>query len=156
MLPLYRCLLISLAIGIGACNSNTVGHSSNTANPLPASEKTAGDPNAEFRAFLRRFSEDSSFQASHIKFPLKNKWYDLANDRDTMIYIPRSSFRKLEFDTHHTSRTDSIWRTIININDDAQEASLQYLGIENGIDLAYLFEKINGEWMLVEIRDQST
>lgn len=116
--------------------------------------KEAVDNN--FNDFIDKFSVDSAFQLSRTKFPLKIKWYDLENDRDSLIYRDKSSFEMMDFRTKKSTGRYDQWEQKIVIDKSNASATIEIRGIENGIMVDYLFEKVNGGWMLIEIDDSST
>jgi len=48
------------------------------------------------------------------------------------------------------------WEQMIVIDKNNTSATIEIRGIENGIMVDYLFEKVNEVWMLIEIDDSST
>ncbi|MNY65999.1 hypothetical protein D3C86_2033600 [compost metagenome] len=48
------------------------------------------------------------------------------------------------------------WEQKIVVDKNNTSATIEIRGIENGIRVDYLFKKINGAWMLIEINDSST
>jgi len=48
------------------------------------------------------------------------------------------------------------WEKKIVVDKNNTSATIEVRGIDNGIMVDYLFEKINGTWMLIEIDDSST
>lgn len=135
-----------------APGSNTTGRL-NEKQTLIVPAKEAVDGN--FNDFIEKFSSDSVFQLNRIHFPLKIKWYDVKNDRITLIYKDRSSFGRVDFSEkqtkHHTQ-----WEQKMVVEKNNQSATIEIRGIENGIMVDYLFSKVNGTWMLIEIDDNST
>jgi hypothetical protein len=114
--------------------------------------KEAVDDN--FNDFIEKFSVDSTFQLSRIKFPLKTKLYDLSNDKDSIIYQDRAGFEMMDFSKKKPSGQYVQWEQRIVV--EREKARIEIRGIENGIMVDYLFEKISGAWMLIEIDDSST
>lgn len=74
-------------------NSTSGESNENQAPTLPTREAVDNT----FNDFIEKFSTDSTFQISRTKFPLETKWYDLDNDRDSLIYVDRSSFEMMDF-----------------------------------------------------------
>jgi hypothetical protein len=116
--------------------------------------KDAVDNN--FNDFIEKFSTDSAFQLSRIKFPLKIKWYDIDNDRDSLVYKERVDFEMMDFRKKSSIGRYDQWEQKIVVDKKNTSAKIEIRGIENGIMVDYLFEKINEVWMLVEIDDSST
>jgi len=140
-----------------ACNNSssnaTIGQSNEKQTPtIPTKE--AIDNN--FNNFIDKFSIDSTFQVSRTKFPLKIKWYDIDNDRDSIIYRDSSSFELMDFGKKKSKgQYDQLEQKIV-VDKNNTSATIEVRGIDNGIMVDYLFEKINGKWMLIEIDDSST
>ncbi len=137
-----------------ACNDSSINSTSGLKNETKTSTKEDIDGN--FNDFIDKFSTDSIFQISRIKFPLKSKWYDLDNDRDSIIYKEKSNFKMMDFRKKKSAIQQDQWEQKIVIGKDHASATIEIRGIENGIMVDYLFEKINGVWMLIEIEDSST
>jgi len=153
----YYITSLLLIILLTACDDNVINSTSGQSNEaqtptIPARE--AIDNN--FNDFIDKFSADSTFQVSRTKFPLKTKWYDLDNDRDSLIYKDKSSFEMTDFRKKKATSEYDQWEQKIEVDKNNTSATIEIRGIENGITVDYLFEKINGAWMLIEIDDSST
>lgn len=108
----------------------------------------------DFNDFIVKFSTDSVFQLSRTKFPLKISWHEI--EQDTVIYKDKSTFEVIDFRTKKSTGTLDQWEQEIVIDKNNKSATIEIRGIENGIFIDYLFEKINGQWMFIEIDDSST
>ena len=140
-----------------SCDNSSTTSTSGQSNDTQTSTiptKEAIDNN--FNDFIDKFSTDSTFQLSRTKFPLKTKWYDLDNDRDSLIYRERSSFEMMDFRKKKSTGQYDQWEQRIVVDKNNTSAIIGFRGIENGIMVDYLFEKINGAWMLIEVDDSST
>lgn len=109
-----------------------------------------------FNDFIKKFSTDTSFQFSRTKRPLKIKWTDNDNERDTLIYVDRLNFKMLDFSKQKSTDLYEQWEQKIVIDKNNTSARIEIRGIDNGIIVDYLFEKINGAWIIVEVYDSST
>jgi hypothetical protein len=147
-------LLVTLLTACDNSSTNSTSVQSNEAQTPTTTTKEAIDNN--FNDFIDKFSADSTFQVSRTKFPLKTKWYDLDNDRDSLIYKDRSSFEMMDFRKKKSTGEYDQWEQKIVVDKNNTSATIEIRGIENGIMVDYLFEKINGAWMLIEIDDSST
>ncbi|MBK7223981.1 MAG: DUF4348 domain-containing protein [Saprospiraceae bacterium] len=147
-------ILVTLLTGcVNSSTNSTSGQSNETQSPtIPAKEAMYNN----FNAFVDKFSSDSTFQLSRTKFPLKIKWYDIDNDKDSLIYKERSSFEMMDFRKKKSTGQYDQWEQKIVVDKNNTSATIEIRGIENGIMVDYLFEKINGAWMLIEIDDSST
>lgn len=106
----------------------------------------------EFVGFLIRFSLDADFQRAHIAFPLKEV---------TMEIDSLTTFKASQIPVEEWEFFDFISEIqyLIIFNQQPLNPNTQYIelrGNENGISVTYTFQKINGEWMFVQIDDQST
>lgn len=77
-------------------------------------------------------------------------------DKDTLVYINKSDFDLLDFSKKNSSVHSDQWEQRIVLDSNHVSATIQIRGIDNGIIVDYLFEKVNGAWMLIEIVDKST
>lgn len=147
-------LLVTLLIACDNSSSNATNGQSNENQTLTIPTKKAIDNN--FNNFIDKFSIDSTFQVSRTKFPLKIKWYDIDNDRDSIFYRDSSSFELMDFGKKKSKGQYDQWEQKIVVDKNNTSATIEVRGIDNGIMVDYLFEKINGTWMLIEIDDSST
>ena len=147
-------LLVTLLIACDNSSSNATNGQSNEKQTPTIPTKETIDNN--FNNFIDEFSIDSTFQVSRTKFPLKIKWYDIDNDRDSIIYKDSSSFELMDFGKKKSKGQYDQWEQKIVVDKNNTSATIEVRGIDNGIMVDYLFEKINGTWMLIEIDDSST
>ena len=147
-------ILVTLLIGCVNSATNSKGGQSNgtQTSTIPAKEAMYNN----FNAFVDKFSSDSTFQLSRTKFPLKIKWYDIDNDKDSLIYKERSSFEMMDFRKKKSTGQYDQWEQLIIVDKNNTSATIEIRGIDNGIRVYYIFYKINGAWMFIEIDDSST
>lgn len=156
---LNQSILASLLFSIllTSCDNSSTYTTSGQATKKPiVTEPTPETTDNNFNDFIEKFSTDTAFQASRIKFPLKTKWYDMDNERDSVIYQDRLGVEMMDFRTKKSTGQFDQWEQQIVIDKNNTSATIQIRGIENGIMVDYSFEKINGSWMLVEMDDSST
>jgi hypothetical protein len=111
----------------------------------------------DFNKFLKKFNQDSVFQISRIKFPLKVKESDPDQDYEIIERIIQlKDFTKLNFEYQKETLTKKYDRYTQNIKIEKDSAVIEIRGIENGIYSDIVFEKINGKWKLKTWNDQST
>lgn len=116
-----------------------------------------------FFPFLNRFAQDSSFQISRVKFPIKrveNEGYEA----DYIEYIEKDKWQmmKIWLDvTYYPSK--SFWgfytkkEQLYNLIDESNKSIVvSALGVETGVRLYLYFVFENGNWYLTEIEDRST
>lgn len=157
MLRQYFITSLLFAIVLTSCDSgsmNTTSRHLNEKQTVTIPTKETVDNN--FNDFIEKFSADSAFQLNRTKFPLKIKWYDIDNDRDSLIYKDRSGFEMMDFRKKKSTTQYDQWEQKIVVGKNNTSATIEIRGIENGIMVDYLFEKINEAWMLIEINDSST
>jgi hypothetical protein len=146
--------LVTLITGCVNSSTNSASGQSNETQTPTIPTKEAFDNN--FNDFVHKFSSDSTFQLSRTKFPLKIKWYDIENDRDSLIYKDTTGFEMMDFRKKKSTSQYDQWEQKIVVDENNTSATIEIRGIENGIMVDYLFEKIYGAWMLIEIDDSST
>jgi hypothetical protein len=140
-----------------ACDNNSTNSTNGKSNERQAhASPIKEDVDSNFNDFIDQFSTDSTFQLSRTKFPLKTKWYDLDNGKDSLIYKDRSSFEMIDLSKKKSTGQEDQWERKIVIDKKNTSAIIEIRGIDNGIIVDYLFKKINGAWMLIEIDDSST
>jgi len=157
MLRRYFITSILLSFLLTSCDSsstNTASRHTNEKQTITIPTKETVDNN--FNDFIEKFSSDSAFQLSRTKFPLKIKWYDLDNDKDSLIYKNMSGFEMMDFRKKKSTGQYDQWEQKIVVDKNNTSATIEIRGIENGIMVDYLFEKINEAWILIEIDDSST
>lgn len=113
------------------------------------------DLESSFKSFIQDFKSDSSFQAAHIKYPIKKEIYDVYGEDKIIDYISEEEWIHLSFKNQSESNEQDKFEMIINSLDNN---SIVYImkGIDNGILIEYIFEKKNSDWILVEIKNKST
>jgi hypothetical protein len=106
----------------------------------------------DFNEFISRFSNDTAFQTSRVKFPLKCTVHDIPNDNVSVTYVDESRFETLNY----RQTTSAEWTQHIAVDKNNDSATIEFRGNENGIMVKHEFRKIGGKWMLIEIDDSST
>jgi hypothetical protein len=109
-------------------------------------------PDFEFIDFLIMFSNDSIFQINHTLFPLPESYVDPEKDYEMVVTsISLNDWEHIEF-VNFINRL--VILSYIDIKNKYRNIFLR--GIENGIWVQYVFEKIDGNWILIELKDYST
>ena len=129
---------------------------SDTSQKVAQTSSDINEVDKDFNSFLERFSKDTTYQISRTVFPLKVNQYDVTNDTDTILYKQRSEFEMIDFRRKKQSTKHSQCNQEVIVNKGDTKASVEIRGIDNGIVVDYLFEKLNGKWMFVSINDSST
>ncbi|SHM85798.1 DUF4348 domain-containing protein [Flavobacterium saccharophilum] len=120
--------------------------------------------NENFEMFLDKFSQDSIFQISRVKFPLKVKEIDLESmvelDENKSDFkertILKSDYTKLDFTYPKDALTRELDRYTQKIKIKNNRAVVEIRGVDNGIYSDFYFEKIDGKWFLQTWKEQST
>jgi hypothetical protein len=117
-----------------------------------ASQSMESVPDNEFIYFLTKFSEDSVFQISHIVFPLPESYTDPEKDYETAeTTLLQAEWRHLELVDFENNLL-----LLSNIDTNHKYRILYYRGVENGINVKFTFERIDGSWELIKLEDYST
>jgi hypothetical protein len=111
-----------------------------------------------FPIFLKNFKQDTVFQLSNIKFPLVKI---TSQDNDDFIQTIHNStiettqwrYLSLRSDSTYESRKINAYTERYFIKNDT--AHLFYQGVDNGIDVEFLFTLINNKWFLIKWIDLS-
>lgn len=118
-------------------------------------DQNSEDPNS-FIQFLQKFMNDSIFQVSRIKFPIKiDTWTgDEEEARDTTYLVKQSNWRFFSIYNGIDSLTNfsNNWNSSIK---PTNQLTLFLGGVENGISVKYYFQRINNTWYLVRLEDDS-
>ena len=102
----------------------------------------------KFQQFLTQFSEDTTFQKSHIRFPLK---YDVVvKDQLKLLTIEKEDW--LVVDLSSESEVEPMERKITVENDTAK---VEFIGVLTKTFNGYLFTKDSLGWKLEMFSDYS-
>lgn len=117
--------------------------------PVASAEKTVTKAE-DFDHFFERFSTDSSFQKSHILFPLKitYKGYD-DEDTDTVDHIGKNDW----IYTNFTSPIIDGQKVEVEVDKKAYAVILK--GYDSGINIEYYFKPDKSSWVLFKVDDYS-
>lgn len=106
----------------------------------------------EFINFIIKFSNDTIFQKTHIKFPLSHAYADADLDYETVNdTLTKDKWKHVRL-TNDLNNLMILDFNIIKNN----YRNIYYRGVENGIQMRYFFNKIDNEWKLIKIEDFST
>lgn len=108
--------------------------------------------NEDFNVFLDRFIADSLFQLDRIKFPLKSQQWD--SDEVDSTRIGKGNWKTVRLFWGEEYRPQ-IYDNFKREMRDTDERLFCWEGIENGINVEYRFNRINGQWYLTEFNDFS-
>ena len=107
-----------------------------------------------FDDFFNKFRSDSIFQTERVKFPLTLVTWDI-DDNLATEEIDRENWRhlKLEYKDEFGTREIDAYTQETKIY--ADSAKIELRGVDNGIHVDYVFNKVDGQWTLTTERDYS-
>ena len=113
-----------------------------------------------FDSFFDKFKNDSAFQGSRVKYPLKLTYFDLyGSDQNTPIeeYIKFQDYQFFDFtnDIDAENNKVNVYKVQLEKKDDQTYLYYQ-LGIDNGIRVEFKFVKEKDCWLLESLIDEST
>jgi len=118
--------------------------------------KIASNVDDNFTTFLQTFSQDSIFQITRVKFPLKTtQWEDPETGVVTNL-LGVTEYSALDFTYPKDALTRKYDRYTQKINITENSCVVQIRGIDNGIFTDFFFEKLSGKWFLVSWDEKST
>ncbi|MDR6969018.1 hypothetical protein J2X31_003044 [Flavobacterium arsenatis] len=107
----------------------------------------------DFDSFFEKFATDSLFQKKHVDFPIMKYYSDEDFPLDMMEnMIDEESFEAIYFQ-HNTRRTNDTYEIIIKKETDS--VSCYKRGINNPINIEYIFTCKKNSWFLVKIVDNT-
>ncbi|MFY7670596.1 DUF4348 domain-containing protein [Tenacibaculum sp. MEBiC06402] len=110
-----------------------------------------------FESFFEKFSINEKFQKENIKYPLKLTYVkDLETSSiETKVYKNQTEWKFIDFteDSKAKDREYDQYEVIIVTSN--QKKLYKLIGIDNGINVVYQFERIKGCWKLTLIKDES-
>jgi hypothetical protein len=151
----FRIIILALCLfGLSCGERETAKTAENKSSPTPEPLAPAvlRSGNSDFDQFLERFNKDSAFQAGHIQYPLRFQQYDRDRAKTVVVAVPREAMQFMDFSKTNPSE----WTQYIQTTPGSTKATIQIRGVASGMVIDYYFEKINTNWMLVLIDDQST
>lgn len=106
--------------------------------------------------FISRFFNDTVFHKSHIKYPLEySTWIgDEMDSKDTTYLIEKKDINLIQRYKGET-RFPLFSLNGVTLNDYDSKFILFLGGNDNGYHIRYYFEKINSEWILTKMNDDS-
>ncbi|WP_444666809.1 DUF4348 domain-containing protein [Flavobacterium columnare] len=120
--------------------------------PINANTKSIDD---DFKSFLEVFSKDSVFQLSRVTFPLVlEEWIDPETGTEKKL-IDKKTYEILDFRYPKDALTREYDRYTQTVKFKDNKAVVEIRGVDNGIYVDYIFEKINGKWLLISCNNQS-
>jgi len=138
-----RLLYILLTISLVGCGTKTT--------ELTTDKNVQGE---NFDDFFNKFRSDSIFQMERVNFPLTLVTWDI-DDNLATEEIDRENWRhlKLEYKDEFGTREIDAYTQETKIY--ADSAKIELRGVDNGIHVDYVFNKVDGQWTLTTERDYS-
>lgn len=111
---------------------------------------------SSFKTFFLRFGTDSVFQKSSIKFPVPYHDYVEYADSTSVDLIQEPDWNYINFADDSLARNQTEDAYEISFESNASD-QVEYVrtGIDNGINIRYIFIKKDDQWFLEKIIDQS-
>lgn len=122
----------------------------------PDSKKIPSNIDGDFSLFLERFSKDSVFQVSRVKFPLKTSVWEDPEVGMVEKLINKTEYTTLDLTYPDDAMTREFDKYTQKINLQGNKCVIEIRGYDNGIYSDLFFEKINGKWTLISCEDHST
>ncbi|OWP82719.1 hypothetical protein BWK59_14365 [Flavobacterium davisii] len=120
--------------------------------PINTNTKTIDN---DFKSFLEVFSKDSVFQVSRVTFPLVlEEWIDPETGTVKKL-IDKKAYETIDFRYPKDALTREYDRYTQTVKFKDNKAVVEIRGVDNGIYADYIFEKINGKWLLISCNNQS-
>ncbi len=138
-----RLLFILLTISLVSCGTKTT--------ELTTDKNVQGE---NFDDFFNKFRSDSVFQIERVKFPLPLVTWDI-DDNLATEEIDRENWRHLRLEYKNEFGTREIDAYTQETKIYADSAKIELRGIDNGIHVDYVFNKVDGQWTLTTERDYS-
>jgi len=113
--------------------------------------------NETFDEFFERFSRDSLYQKSRVKYPLKWTYYEsLENSKLTIEMRNHASYRFFSF-IKDAEASKKIYGAFEVIKLKQRDTIIyQRKGLDNGLLINFKFKLVDDCWFMVEILDEST
>jgi hypothetical protein len=118
--------------------------------------KATQNCNTEFNYFFERFSRDSMFQKSRVKYPLRWSYYSGNYDKLQVEMINHQEFSYFDFENDVNAKGKKQGAFEVGMSISKDKVVYQRTGIDTGLLMSFQFKLINGCWFLVEILDEST
>ena len=104
----------------------------------------------DFDQFFKKFCNDSTFQISRITFPLTVVSVEENSNKEKTIQLKEWTYTNLLGLNKKNSKNIL---EIKKINENSREV---IFSIEDtGVSVTHLFSRVNGEWYLISVRDES-
>jgi len=107
----------------------------------------------EFDPFIKKFTNDTIFQANRVKYPLEYKYIDSENFEEKVKFIERDAYKSsnLYYSLIGCSEAYTVFYDNFDLKfRESNQRVFRWKGF-TGMDERYFFEKISGIWFLIKI-----
>lgn len=152
------CIGFVLACNVFAVSCNHKQEVTNATSQIEKeTEKISTVTVENFDAFFERFSKDSVFQKSRIKFPLKTSYHEDPTEGEIVHYLKDSSETEyIDFTGDSLAMNKETDKFAPKVEKTAKGMVYKRIGYDNGIYISYIFILSDNSWFLSEILDEST
>jgi len=147
--------LLTISLIFNGCNN----HPDKKPSRLSTTNTIVANNLDSFPVFVKLFKTDSIFQLSRIKFPLTKETLE-ENDGTgtpervtTEINSNQWIYLSLKYDSTYSTRDIDAYTEKLILSIDT--AHLLYLGVNNGINVEFIFSRTNNNWYLTRLIDLS-
>lgn len=146
-----------LSVFLISCTQNREGRSTDAGNDTAETADITVLENEEFSEFVKKFSDDKSFQLQRIKFPISVVVPDAGLEGMAQVHetVGRYEWEQLDlyYDSTFLTRQFDKYYQVVRFNNDT--AVVEIRGIDNGIYADYYFSLIDKKWYLVTLYEAS-
>jgi hypothetical protein len=127
-------------------------------NEIKNSSSNQNDCLNDFNQFFEKFAKDSIFQKEHVRFPFKYYYHeDIMSDNFSIEIIKSKNFYKyIDFTEDQKAMEYEYDKFTVEKIEAKGKVIYKRIGYDNGINIEYTFNLIDGCWYLISITDTST
>ncbi|WP_455096016.1 DUF4348 domain-containing protein [Prevotella koreensis] len=103
----------------------------------------------DFVDFIEKFSSDSVFQKKHISYPLKVSNVSREDDETNVSFINEKEW------LYNNICDTEMGGEEVNVKINKKNNAVEVRGKESGLNIDFLFKKVDDQWLLYEIADYS-
>jgi hypothetical protein len=153
---------IVFGLALTACDSKS--EDSKKSDEKPKTEKQQEEQEEDegntsfgdmpFEDFYKKFTTDESFQMSRIYFPLVKKYNDFDDDNGKLVEF-QESIEQDQWNFFGFTNQEIAEDVKFTVVPAGFNVIVEMRGTDNGVSVDYIFEELDGKWMLVGIEDHS-
>jgi hypothetical protein len=136
--------LTFILLVVFACSCNQDAKHESIGLPMDSTHES-------FTSFLEKFNRDSTFQKSRTVFPFKVIQTEEEDEGDKTVLVEKDDWTHVDF-SFPGDKKNIVTR--IDVNNDEVNIRLQVE--DTGVYVEHFFQKKQGQWWLVYVRDGST